>query len=240
MLCVSSLRASTSWLTRWHMIKNRTDVEAGKSFVQRNSAERLFFSRGVYLDLPAHSKGVETLLSVSVLLHNHLKTELLHLKAELVGKLSTTPRELDQLCVKRCTVQEQCMFLTDIGMQINELLKAGVHGQYDVTFFGHVDMKAAVDSMKNIRRFRAAVQHLNLKFSEQMHRVGSKYSIPSAKGQDAESEDAKESDDKAGYIPCPIKMTRDEAIDWVHRTLERSRSLELLGSFKPLIISQIF
>jgi hypothetical protein len=225
----------------WHMVKNRNDVEAAKPFSQRNSAERQFFAKGAYLDLPSHCKGVETLRSrLSALLHNHLKTELPHLKAELVEKLSTTSRELNQLGVKRGTVQEQRMFLTDIGMQSNELLKAGVRGQYDVAFFGHVDMKAAVDSMENIRRFRAVIQHLNLKFSDQMHRVGSKYSIPSGKGKDAEPEDAKESDDKAGDIPSPIKMTRDEAIDWVHRTLERSRGLELPGSFNPLIVSQLF
>tara|TARA_R110002003_G_scaffold9_18_gene536 strand:+ start:1543 stop:2349 length:807 start_codon:yes stop_codon:yes gene_type:complete len=35
-------------------------------------------------------------------------------------------------------------------------------------------------------------------------------------------------------------MTREEAIDWVHRTLERSRGLELPGSFNPLIVSQLF
>lgn len=134
------------------------------------------------------------------------------------------------------------MFLTDIGMKINELLKAGVRGQYDVAFFGPVDMKAAVDSPENIRRFRAVVQHLNLNFSDRMHRVGNKYRIPSHKGKDVEHDTRNDEDDKALMLSGggPIKMTREEAIDWVHRTLERSRGLELPGSFNPLIISQLF
>jgi hypothetical protein len=236
----------------WHMVKNRTDVESAKSFSQRNAAERQFFSKGAYLDLPSHCKGIETLRSrLSDLLHDHLKTELPHLKTELTDKLSETSKELEQLGVKRSTAPEQRMFLTDIGMKINELLKAGVRGQYDVSFFGSVDMKAPVDSLENIRRFRAVVQHLNLNFSDRMHRVGNKYRIPSRKGKDADNENEDKGignlrsfidapDSEAGSMTVPIKMTREEATNWVHRTLERSRGLELPGSFNPLIISQLF
>jgi hypothetical protein len=176
------------------------------------------------------------------LLHNHLKTELPHLKGELVEKLMATTRELDQLGVKRSTPQEQRMFLTDIGMSINELLRAGVRGQYESTFFGPVNMKAPVDSLENIRRFRAVIQHLNLNFSDRMHRVGSKYRIPSRKKGDNNDNEEKKDDsaDPTGTPHGPIKMTCDEAIDWVHRTLERSRGLELPGNFNPLIISQLF
>jgi hypothetical protein len=234
----------------WHMVKNRSDLEGSKSFSQRNTAERQFFSKGAYLDLPSHCKGIETLRSrLSALLYNHLKTELPHLKGELMEKLSNTSRELDHLGVKKSTPPEQRMFLIDIGMRINEILKAGVRGQYEVSFFGVVNMEAAVDSLENIRRFRAVVQHLNLKFSDRMHRVGSKYRIPSRKGKEGAEEHEKDKDlptwkdsalVKTSNIGGPIKMTREDAIEWVHRTLERSRGLELPGSFNSLIISQLF
>jgi hypothetical protein len=142
----------------WHMVKNRSDLEGSKSFSQRNTAERQFFSKGAYLDLPSHCKGMEILRSrLSALLHNHLKTELPHLNHELMENLAKTSRELGHLSVKRNTPPEQRMFLTGIGMKINEILKAGVRGQYDVAFFGFADMVAAVDSMENISRFRAVV-----------------------------------------------------------------------------------
>jgi hypothetical protein len=229
----------------WHMVKNRTDTEANKTLSQRNSSERQFFSKGAYLDLPSHCKGIETLRSrLSSLLHDHLKTELPHLKTELMTKLADTTKELKQLGVKRNTAPEQRMFLTDIGQKINEILKAGVRGQYEFAFFGPVNMDAAVDSMENIRRFRAVVQHLNLHFSDRMHSVGNKYRIPTRDGK-YDGNDV-EADIKALQISSPSegvgpkRMTRDEAIDWVHRTLERSRGLELPGSFNPLIISQLF
>ncbi|KAF1360090.1 hypothetical protein EJ07DRAFT_165721 [Lizonia empirigonia] len=228
----------------WHMVKNRGDLEGSKSFSQRNISERQFFSQGVYLDLPGQCKGIETLRSrLSSLLHDHLKTELPTLKTELQTKMADTTRQLAQLGVKRSTAPEQRMFLTDIGQSINKILQAGVRGQYDFAFFGQADMEAAVDSMENIRRFRAVVQHLNLNFSDRMHRAGSKYQIPSRKSNTADAaDDMAESDSPKVSVGTPRSknMTRDEAIDWVHRTLERSRGLELPGSFNPLIISQLF
>jgi hypothetical protein len=226
----------------WHMVKNRSEEEVHKNFVQRNQAERQFFSRGKYDELPNECKGIETLRTrLSALLHNHLKTELPHLKTELSEKLQATTKDLEHLGVKRSTVLEQRMFLTDIGQKINEILNSAIRGQYEYAFFGPVDMKAAVDSLENIRRFRAVVQHLNLGFSESMHRAGHKYAIPSRKGKDIGThapEDDKNTN--SGALPQPIKMTRDEGIDWVHHVLERSRGLELPGNFNPLIISQLF
>jgi len=226
----------------WHVVKNRSDLEGARSFSQRNTAERQFFSKGAWVDLPSRCKGIETLRSrLAALLQNHLKTELPHLKTELMDKLANTSRELNQLGVKRSTPQEQRVFLTVIGTRINELLKAGVGGQYDGPFFGPVDMKAAVDSVENIRRFRAVVQHLNLTFSDRMHRVGHKYRIPSRKGQDETDKETKDLPvDAAADISAPINWTRDEAINWVHGTLVRSRGLELPGSFNPLIVSSLF
>ncbi len=104
-----------------------------------------------------------------------------------------------------------------------------------------------MDSLENIRRFRAVVQHLNLKFSELMHTRGHKYSIQSRKRDentktehDTSDDEHDSSDDDRDDHPCPIKMTRDESIEWVQRTLERSRGCELPGNFNPLIISQLF
>jgi hypothetical protein len=248
----------------WHMVKNRSDLEGDKSFSQRNTAEHRFFSSGAYLDLPSQNKGIVTLRSrLSDLLHNHLKTELPQLKAELEEKLHKTSNELEQLGIKRNTVLEQRVFLTSIGTKINAILQAGVKGQYENAFFGHVDMEAAVDSQKNLRRFRAVVQHLNMDFSDRMHRVGCKYHIPDSKakgkgkveekkyeGEEEEKDENKEEnkaeddDDKDNKPkkkkPGPIKMTREEAVNWVHGTLVRSRGEELAGSFNPAIIPTLF
>ena len=224
----------------WHMVKNRSELEIDKTFLQRNLIERAFFSKGAYADLPTACKGIEALRTrLSSLLHDHLKNELPKLRAELMEKLQDTTKEMDQLGVKRSTIPEQRMFLTEIGQRTQDILKSATRGYYDSPFFGPVDMKADVDSLENIRRFRAVVQHLNLKFSGTMHRRGHKYTIPSRKGNNDSSQEEKVHEDTAD-LPHPIKMTRNEAIDWVHRTLERSRGCELPGNFNPLIISQLF
>ncbi|KAF2636402.1 GTP-binding protein [Massarina eburnea CBS 473.64] len=226
----------------WHMVKNRSEVEGSKTFLQRNVAEKQFFSKGAYADLPNDCKGIETLRTrLSSLLQDHLKNELPHLKTELMEKLQKTTKELQKLGIKRSTVPEQRMFLTDISQGINELLKSAIRGQYDSEFFGSVNMKADVHSTENIRRFRAVVQHLNLQFADHLHRIGHKYAIPTRKGDNPpDSNDFKDSSTSLDDLPRPIEMSRDEGIDWVHRTLERSRGCELPGNFNPLIISQLF
>lgn len=113
---------------------------------------------------------------------------------------------------------------------------SGVYASRSLTSYFFIYRKADVDSLANIRRFRAVVQHLNLGFSDRMHQHGHKYRIPSRKNKD----DVEIKDEQSEPGSDPIKMTRDEAIDWVHRTLERSRGLEFPGSFNPLIISQLF
>jgi hypothetical protein len=42
------------------------------------------------------------------------------------------------------------------------------------------------------------------------------------------------------FLPRPTKFTRREAIEWVKKTLERSRGYELPGTFQPMLISQLF
>jgi hypothetical protein len=225
----------------WHMVKNRSELEDGKSFVQRNASERSFFSKGAYADLPSSSKGIETLRTkLSSLLHDHLKNELPHLRDELTEKLQKTTGEMERLGVKRNTIPEQRMFLTEVGQRTQDLIRSATNGQYDSPFFGPVDMEAAVDSEENIRRFRAVVQHVNLDFAETMHRRGHKYAIPSRKDSGNKDEPNSKDKDTIDNLSRPVKMTRDEGIDWVHRTLERSRGCELPGNFNPLIISQLF
>ncbi|OCL01429.1 hypothetical protein AOQ84DRAFT_306727 [Glonium stellatum] len=228
----------------WHMLKNRADGELGMTFQERNASERMFFNEGRYRDLPRDMLGIEMLRTrLSQLLNNHLKKELPHLKKELDAKLKETVYEIERLGGKRTTTTEQRMFLMSMSMTVNDILKSAVKGHYENSFFGSVKMDAAVDSSENIRRFRAVIQHLNLRFAKQMGLYGHKYAIP---GPDSESEE--ESSDKDPDIDqypdidtqLPKKMTRSEAISWVKQVLERSRGCELPGNFNPLLISQLF
>jgi hypothetical protein len=109
-------------------------------------------------------------------------------------------------------------------------------------------MDAAVDAKENITRFRAVVQHRNLGFAENMRLRGHKYAVGVGPGDDdheqAEEKKAQEElgkiTDEDPFLPKPMSLTREEAIGWVKKTLERSRGYELPGTFQPMLISQLF
>ena len=253
----------------WHLLKNRADDEMSFSFAQRNQAEELFFNKGRYVDLPRERVGINTLRErLSKLLLNHLIKELPSLKEEMNTKLRDTKKDIEKLGEKRTTIGEQRMLLMRISMEINAILTAAVNGHYKHPFFGSVDMDSAVDSMTNIRRFRAVVQYLNLQFAENMRLRGHQFAIISgeASGQSGFVDEDEDTDDyhpmpqpptelagssdndaEPGHeeeeddsLPYPQFLSGDEAIEWVMNIMERSRGNELPGNSNPEIISQLF
>ncbi|KAJ4356211.1 uncharacterized protein N0V89_004241 [Didymosphaeria variabile] len=234
----------------WHMLKNRGDNEMDFTFVERNKAEALFFSKGRYVDLPRDCVGIESLRErLSKLLLTHLIKELPSLKEEMNTKLQATSDEITKLGEKRSTIPEQRMMLMKVSMQINSILNSAVKGFYESNFFGAIDMNAKVDAKVNISRFRAVIQHRNLTFAENMRLHGHTYSVGIGPGDDPNEraeilKDEKElgriSKDLLLDLPKPKMFTREQAIEWVKKTLERSRGYELPGTFQPMLISQLF
>ncbi|OAL42618.1 GTP-binding protein [Pyrenochaeta sp. DS3sAY3a] len=235
----------------WHMLKNRADNEMSFSFDQRNEAEALFFSKGRYNDLPRDSVGIDSLRErLSKLLLNHLIKELPSLKEEMSTKLRKTVDDIEQLGERRSTISEQRMILIKISMHVHDILRSAVKGYYENKFFGPVDMEAAVDASENIRRFRAVIQYLNIGFAKNMRLRGHKYAVGVGPGDDdievaeeekAQSQLANLNDEDANtLLPKPKVLSREEAIEWVQKVLERSRGFELPGNFNPMLICQLF
>ncbi|KAF2689294.1 hypothetical protein K458DRAFT_126151 [Lentithecium fluviatile CBS 122367] len=233
----------------WHMLKNRGDDQMRFSFSQRNEDENLFFSKGRYVDLPRECVGIDSLRErLSKLLLNHLIKELPSLKDEMSTKLQGTIDDIDKLGERRTTLNEQRLMLMKVSMQVHDILKSAVKGYYENSFFGPIDMEAAVDATENIRRFRAVVQHLNIKFADDMRLRGHKYAVGAGPGDDdseqAEEKKAQEEleaiQDDLSFLPKPKSLTRKEGVTWVKKTLERSRGYELPGTFQPMLISQLF
>jgi hypothetical protein len=235
----------------WHMLKNRGDNQMGFTFAQRNQDEKVFFSKGRYADLPRGCVGIDSLRErLSKLLLSHLIKELPALKEEMSSKLQGTMDEIEKLGDQRNTIHEQRMVLMKISMRIHDILKSATKGYYESSFFGSINMEAAVDNNENIRRFRAVIQYVNLTFSNDMRLRGHKYGFgagPGDKDKDTEAEEkAREELEKLGekdegsLLPKPIQLTRKESVQWVKKTLERSRGYELPGTFQPMLISQLF
>jgi hypothetical protein len=106
------------------------------------------------------------------------------------------------------------MVLMKISMRIHDILKSATKGYYESSFFGSINMEAAVDNNENIRRFRAVIQYVNLTFSNDMRLRGHKYGFgagPGDKDKDTEAEQkAREELEKLGekdegsLLPKPI------------------------------------
>jgi hypothetical protein len=232
----------------WHMLKNREDHQMDFSFAERNEAEKVFFSKGRYVNVPREYVGIDPLRQrLSKILLDHLIKELPSLKREMSTKLQETFNDSEKLGEPRTTPSEQRMLLMKVSMQIHDILKSAVKGYYESGFFGSINMDAAVDAKENIRRFRAVVQHLNISFSDDMSLRGHKYAIGGGPGDD-ETEKLEENKTREKLeslpddplLPKPKSLTREEGVDWVKKTLERSRGFELPGTFQPLLISQLF
>jgi hypothetical protein len=235
----------------WHMLKNRGDNQMNFSFEQRNADEDLFFSKGRYADLPRECVGIDSLRErLSKVLLNHLIKELPSLKEEMISKLQDTLAAIQKLGDKRSTTYDQRTVLMKISMRVNDILKSAIKGYYEAPFFGTINMDAAVDASENIRRFRAVIQHLNIKFADDMRLRGHKYAFGAGPGdEERETEeeakaqeelDSLEDHPQISLLPRPTLLTRKEAVEWVKKTLERSRGFELPGTFQPMLISQLF
>ncbi|TKA23457.1 hypothetical protein B0A50_07484 [Salinomyces thailandicus] len=233
------------------MLRNRPDKEINKSFAERNAAEKTFFSKGSYRDLPQDMLGIDALRSrLSQLLYKHLKTELPSLQKELNDKHRDVCRELEQLGEKRATPREQRRFLMGISMTYQDVVKAAVDGHYELEFFGDLDPDAGIDDEKNMRRLRAVVQHLNLQFAVTVRKYGHKLHIVD---QDTDTgmavdpaqassgvEEPELAADYAEFAKLQEKVGRTDAIARVQKILIRSRGRELPGTFNPLLISELF
>jgi hypothetical protein len=235
----------------WHMLKNRGDNQMNLTFEQRNADESLFFSKGRYVDLPRECVGIDSLRErLSKVLLNHLIKELPSLKEEMVNKLQGTLAEIGKLGDRRNIANEQRMVLMKISMRVNNTLKSAIQDYYETSFFGPINMDAAVDASENIRRFRAVIQHLNINFANDMRLRGHKYAFGAGPGdeeQDTEEDveaqeelDRLEEHSRLDLLPKPTELTRQEAVEWVKKILERSRGYELPGTFQPMLISQLF
>ncbi|KAK5138342.1 hypothetical protein LTR08_003403 [Meristemomyces frigidus] len=228
----------------WHMLKNRSDKEADRSFADRNAAEAAFFAQGSYRQVSPSILGIESLRSrLSQVLYRHLRTELPALQKELNEKHREVCIELDRLGEKRSTVREQRRFLMIVSTTYQDIVKAAVDGSYEHEFFGFMNPNLPVDhEANNMRRLWAVVDHLNTQFASTMRRYGPKLKVKDAHGKTTISVSDGETLDSGydSFASAQETIKRMDDVQRVRRILVRSRGRGLPGSFDPLIISQLF
>ncbi|KAK4541234.1 hypothetical protein LTR36_008150 [Oleoguttula mirabilis] len=230
----------------WHMLKNRAEDQMNASFQERNLSEASFFASGWYRDLPANQKGIGHLRTrLAQLLYRHLKKELPNLQAELNSKHGKVEIDLQGLGEKRFAAAEQKRFLMGVSTAYQVIVDSAVDGHYEHDFFGIIDTDKGFEDAGNMRRLRAAVQHMNLQFASQMRQFGHKFRIMAtddAAGTNSKK-DLPEPELMVEYAEAKSlqkRLSRPDAVQWVKNILVRTRGRELPGNFNPLLMSQLF
>lgn len=211
----------------WHVIKNRKFEEHDFSIEERNISEKLFFSMSNFKSLPKENVGIDALrVRLSQLLFEHVRNELPRLQEDLEQNLKSYEAQLQALGKPRSTSDECHEFFTELNLKSFELCKAGVSGHYEHDWFkqGKSPLK---DCDIPIRRIRALVQWANTNFADEFRKRGHKYQIDLTRP-------------KSELSTSPKVLCKQDALKWVKKVLQRARGTELLGTFNPNMVAELF
>lgn len=204
----------------WHVLKNRSYEIRDASSEERDAAEQVFFSQGIWKDLPRSMVGIDPLQGrLSKVLLNQIKAELPTLVDDIEKGVEEAQRKLEKLGGKRSTIEQQRLFLLRIGQGFQALVKAAVDGTYTDPFFEALSSDAGES-----KRLRAVVQNLNIGFAEDMRVHGQSRTIV---------------DHRAPQSNRKI-VSRAAFEDEIVELLKRNRGRELPGMFNPLIVGELF
>lgn len=216
----------------WHVMRNRGFETRKYSFAERNQAEEAFFNQGVWKHFPRDCVGVTSLRSrLSKLLLNHIKKALPTVFREVKTKLEECKGALAKLGVNRATIEEQRIFLIELGENFLTLCKSATDGFYEDEFFGDARSDEGYE-----KRLRAVIQNSNRSFSKSMRLRGHSMEIVSEGTPTGDSSQTL----KPARKLRPEQITRVEALDRVKTVLSRSRGRELPGAFNPLLVGELF
>lgn len=229
----------------WHVIKNRKFEERNFSFEERNTSETNFFRSSSFRTLPQETCGIDTLRTrLSHLLYGHVKNELPRLMGDLEVALESFESELEPLGDSRSTALDCRTYLTHLSMDCHEICKAALNGHYEHEFFRSGGENAfSLKNKSTIARLRAAIQHCNSQFSEDIWTRGHKYQIHAVVHADLVSDSSVEGEISTQAkiaAPGPKRLSKTKATEWVKRLIQRSRGTELFGSFNPNVIAELF
>lgn len=206
----------------WHILKNRDFDTRSSSTDERDNSEQVFFSEGIWSNLPRHHVGIASLRPrLSVLLKNQILEELPSLKNDVQRGIEGCRRLLESLGDSRATIQEQRVHLLRASERYTSLMTSAFEGSYNHGFFGD----AAQDQGAQ-KRLRAIVQNTLFAFSESMRNNGhAKHIVETVSKKDRK---------------VPGVISRSDMIDEVLILMRQSRGRELPGTYNPQIVGDLF
>lgn len=210
----------------WHILRNMDSETGSWSLRKRDEEEKRFFSEGSWPSLPGNILGIAQLRErLSKLLLGQIAAELPSLIDDIKAKCTECQSQLRKLGEPRATIEEQRLYLLNLGQTCQTLIKAAVDGTYNHDFFGDAKTDAGYQ-----KRIRAVVQNMNQSFAEDMAREGHHFIITDSSSAPLEDESDLEVE----------TITRSAYLDRIESLMKRTRGRELPGTFHPMIISDLF
>ncbi|KAK8076085.1 P-loop containing nucleoside triphosphate hydrolase protein, partial [Apiospora phragmitis] len=202
------------------VLKN-TDSKAGKTIPEkRNKQDAASMSQGVRQQLPGSDIDIEQLRScLRTILPDHAALGLPALISEIERKHNACKEKLDELGLPRGTLHEQRLHLLQISESFQRIAKSATDGNCSGLFFEVGD--DAADGFEC--RIRAVVQDLNKRFADELMRKGHRHDIINSPGPTS-----------------PIRVTRDEFVEYIGFKLSKLDGCELPIVLNPLAIGNLF
>ncbi|KAI9722079.1 MAG: hypothetical protein M1828_004893 [Chrysothrix sp. TS-e1954] len=206
----------------WHALRNRDYTTRNNTDAERDAVEADFFSKGIWLNLPASCVGIHTLKPrLSQILENQIIAELPRLIQDVEDGIAECSKVIARLGTARGTTKEQRRYLLNISDSFRGIIAGAAGGNYTDPFFG------SNETFNLRKRLRASIQSMLLEFTRDMH----------FKGHTTHIVDKVTGDQSFGGRP---KIARSDFVKTASRLMRNSRGCELPGTFNPSIIGEMF
>ncbi|KAI1210261.1 P-loop containing nucleoside triphosphate hydrolase protein [Annulohypoxylon truncatum] len=203
----------------WHVIRNRDFKSRNATNEERDKAELRFFDQGIWAGLPRSQKGAGSLRTrLSEVLKNQILDQLPDVLGEIQRGLEDCSSRLEKLGTARSSLGEQRKFLLNVSHQFSHLISEAKDGTYQDKFFGNAREEEGYE-----KRLRAIVQNTLSDFSDQMRINGKAREIVETSANRSRNQ-----------------VLRSDYLQEVRRLMKRTRGCELLGTYNPLIIGELF
>lgn len=153
----------------WHVLRNKPDYDEGLE--ARDAIEERFFQSGAWNSIPAANRGVAALRKkLSQILYTHIKQSLPTVIDDIESKLSEREAELERLGQPRSTPEDMRAYLIDVAGNFQRLVRDGIGGHYNDTFFGGFDGTHR-KFRSHLRNFNRAIRHVLLAYGSKQEIV---------------------------------------------------------------------
>ncbi|USW58880.1 Putative dynamin stalk domain, dynamin, GTPase domain-containing protein [Septoria linicola] len=209
----------------WHVVMNQSMPGKDQDFAARNVQEDTFLSSDSWKTVVADRKGISGLRDrISSLRFEQSKRRLPELEKETAKILAQTIGELEALGEKRTDVNEQRRALRIVSLQVFNLVRDAVAGNYKDTFFPSLDKQVARDKAK------MEIRGHKFEFLES----------PAAAGTNTLCNRKWTMEPAILRMEAEKKLSRAEAVNWVRKLHKATRGSELPGTFSTSLVWDAF